>query len=468
MAGAVDPLYHGDGMEQVFFLGLDFGTESVRAVIVDRAGRTVGSAARAYRHGQIVPGSERADRLFRDPLPGPFALQHPGDWLESAASACREAIGNITPSAIVGVGVDFTSCTMLPCRSDGTPLCLTRLDGPLSELAADPHAWPKLWKHHGALEQAERLTRLARDRDEPWLKRYGGVIGLEWLMPKMLEVMERSPKVADAADLWIEAGDWFVWQLVGSPAIGGGVQSDRLARSTCQAGYKGLWSARDDDGGGGGYASAGFLEAASLADVVREKLPGRFVAPGERAGVLCQAMAQRLGLEPGTPVSAAIIDAHAGVPGAGVGEGGTLVLVLGTSGCHMLLGDRACDVPGAAGIVRDGILPGWYGYETGQAALGDGFDLVRRLTGDVAFEELEARAEKVGAGGVLEEGGGGRGGAGLVQWVSDAAHGRGLDGRGRRADAGEQAGAGVPGGARSVGVRPAMDRADAARGGSRR
>lgn len=357
------------------FLGLDFGTESVRATVVDARGKELAGCVSAYAHGQIVPGSAGQARLFPDGLEPDVALQHPGDWIDGACKATREAMGRLGTTDVAGIGVSFTSCTMLPVRADGTPLS--------ASMPGEVHAWPKLWKHHGAVEQTARLNELARARAEAWLDRYGGIVGLEWLFPKMLEVIESAPEVADATEVWLEAGDWLVWQLTGE-----------LVRSTCQAGYKALWSATD------GYPSREFCAALhpGLGEVLDRKLPGRFVAPGQVAGELSAQMAERLGLSPGIPVSAAIIDAHAGVPGAGVGEAGTLVMVMGTSGCHMLLGEEERMVPGVAGIVRDGILPGFVGYETGQAAMGDAFDAVRRLTGRDDFASLDAEAAAIPAG----------------------------------------------------------------------
>ncbi len=365
-------------------LGLDFGTESVRALLVDIQGGELASIAVAYPHGQIVerlPGSDRD-------LPPLYALQHPLDWLEAAAKATNAVIrkAKVASTSIVGIGVDFTSCTMLPTKRDGTPLCL------LKEYAAEPLAWPKLWKHHGALKQTDRINSVALARNEAFLSRYGGVVGLEWFFPKMFETLEAAPKIFRATDIWLEAGDWFVWQLIGGPA-------DSLPRSTCQAGYKGMWNAAD------GYPSSAFLKAIhpSLENVVPEKMPGRMIAPGVAAGGLTRDMAKKFGLSEGTPVSAAIIDAHAGVPGAGAATSGTLVMVMGTSSCHMLNSEVEKSVPGVAGVVKDGILPGYYGYETGQAAVGDAFDWLRRLTGHKNFAKLGSDASKLapGADGVL-------------------------------------------------------------------
>ena len=365
-------------------LGLDFGTESVRALLVDLRGRECASAVVKYRHGQIIdslPGS-------RERLPPHYALQHPQDWIDSAVRATRSAIRAAGAKAedVIGIGVDFTSCTMLPALRNGTPLCL------LERFARQPLAWPKLWKHHGAQAQTDRINQVARERAESFLARYGGIIGLEWFFPKMLETLEGAPRVFESAEVWLEGGDWFVWQLVGGDAAA-------LPRSTCQAGYKGMWSADD------GYPSQEFLAAVhpKFARVVVDKMPGRLLAPGTCAGGLQATFAKRMGLREGTPVSAAIIDAHAGVPGAGAAEPDTFVMVLGTSSCHMLNSAEERFVPGVAGIVRDGILPGFVGYETGQAAVGDAFDWLRRLTGQRNLGRLSQQAAAVapGADGVL-------------------------------------------------------------------
>ncbi len=365
-------------------LGLDFGTESVRALIVDLDGNEHGSATAKYKHGQLIntlPGTG-------EKLPPDFALQHPIDWIDSSAKAVRRTMKRaaLDGRAVIGIGVDFTSCTMLPALGDGTPLCM------MERMTGEKYAWPKLWKHHAAKRQTDRINRIAKGRKEKWLCDYGGIIGLEWFFPKVLETLEEAPAVYDAAEVWVEGGDWYVWRLVGCDA-------NDLPRSTCQAGYKAMWSRAD------GYPSRAFFKALNpkTADLVRDKMPGRLLAPGQSAGELCEKSAKKLGLRPGIPVSAATIDAHAGVPGAGVAGAGTLVMVLGTSSCHMLNATEKKYVPGVAGVVHGGILPGLYGYETGQAAVGDAFDWLRRTVGHRNFERLsrEADALSPGADGVL-------------------------------------------------------------------
>ncbi len=372
--------------QSLLALGLDFGTESVRALLVDLAGREVASAVASYRHGQITRHLPDTSR----PLPPDFALQHPLDWIDASAAAVRQARARarVPGPSIISIGVDFTSCTMLPTRADGTPLCLDK------SLARQPFAWPKLWKHHGAKSQTRRINELAARRKEKWLARYGGIIGLEWFFPKILETLENAPDIYAAAEVWLEAGDWYVWQLLGPEQC----PAAQLPRSTCQAGYKAMWNARE------GYPCRAFFAALDrrLGDVVEKRMPGRLLAPGTCAGRLGPAMARKLGLIPGIPISAAIIDAHAGVPGAGVAEDGTLVMVMGTSSCHMLNSRHQKLVPGVAGVVEGGILPGFFGYETGQAAVGDAFDWFRRFAGrDFAVLDREAAALAPGSGEVL-------------------------------------------------------------------
>jgi L-ribulokinase len=215
-----------------------------------------------------------------------------------------------------------------------------------------------LWKHHGAEPEAERVTQVAADRREPWLPRYGGRISSEWLLPKALEIAEHAPRVYDAAGRIAEGADWIVWQLTGA-----------LARNACAAGYKGTWHKRE------GYPSRDYLRSlrAGFENLYEEKIAGPVMAPGTAVGTLTPEWAGRLGLRPETAVAAPIIDAHAAVLGGGVGTPGTFVMMMGTSTCQLLLAERERPVEGMAGVVEDGIVPGYFAYESGQAAVGDLF-----------------------------------------------------------------------------------------------
>jgi L-ribulokinase len=362
-----------------YTVGVDFGTESARAVLVAvDSGRVVATAAAPYAHGVIdrtLPG--RSDRL-----PPDWALQHPQDWVQALQQVVREVVRGVQPAQVIGVGVDFTSCTVLPATADGVPLCL------VPDFAADPHAWPKLWKHHAAQPYADRFNAAADHPDAAFLRFYGGKTSSEWLWAKGWQVLAESPAVASAMDRWIEGGDWIVWQLTGTEV-----------RSACQAGYKAHWQ-KD-----AGYPRASFL---STLDPALPRLLDCLASPhpvGQRAGGLTAAWAQRLGLRPGTPVAVAVIDAHAGVPAVGVAEAGRLVAIMGTSTCHLLLDSRRHPIPGIAGVVEDGILPGFFGYEAGQASVGDIFQWFVRTAvpgrygaEEAAFRALEEQAARLRAG----------------------------------------------------------------------
>ena len=371
-----------------YSIGFDFGTESVRIVVVDvRTGHFAAQAVDAYAHGVI----DRALPASARPLPADYALQHPQDWLDSASRACRAAVNEarVAPADVVGIGVAFTSCTTLPCLADGTPLCL------LERFRDAPLAWPKLWKHHGAKAETDRINQIARQRNEPWLARYGGTIGLEWFFPKMLETIVHAPEVADATEVWIEGGDWFVWQLIDGPFPR--CRAEQVVRSTCQAGYKAMYH-------DAAYPSPEFCNTVhpKLEDAVTRKLTGVHMPPGNPAGQLTAEAAALLGLRAAIPVSAAIIDAHAGVPGSGVASPSTMVMVIGTSACHMMNSRIEATAPGIAGVVKDGILPGYFGYETGQASVGDSLAWCAR-TFNLSHDELSRRASHLppGSGGVI-------------------------------------------------------------------
>ncbi|MDR7485303.1 MAG: ribulokinase [Armatimonadota bacterium] len=331
-----------------YTIGVDFGTESVRAVLVDTAdGRIAGTATYAYPHGVI----DRALPDTEERLPPDWALQHPGDWIEAMETLLRTLAAGAPAEAIIGIGVDCTSCTVMPTTARGAPLCL------LPEFAKNPNAWPKLWKHHAAQPYADRINATAGRPGAEFLQWYGGRTSSEWSWAKAWQVLAEAPQVAAAAARWIEGGDWIVWQLVGEEV-----------RSACQAGYKAHWQ-KD-----AGYPPAAFW--ASLDPDLPsflEKLGPPPQPVAARAGGLTATWAQRTGLREGTPVAVAVIDAHAAVPAVGVCEPGRLVAIMGTSTCHLLVDPSRRTVRGISGVVEDGILPGLFGYEAGQASVGDIF-----------------------------------------------------------------------------------------------
>jgi L-ribulokinase len=334
-----------------YTIGVDFGTESARAVLVNtQTGEVASSCVDEYGSGVIdrqLPGSGRS-------LPDAWALQNPVDWINSLQKVVYGVMreSRIAPERIAGLGFDFTSCTILPTDANGTPLCQRQ------GLVDVPHAWPKLWKHHAAQSQADLINTLAAERDQRWLKRYGGKLSCEWLLPKILELADEAPEVYAAADQIIEAADWVVWQMTG-----------KLVRNACAAGYKACWHHAE------GAPPTSFLRLLhpQLQDFYSLKWKGEVAVPGQQVGTLSKDWSGRLGLPPSTAVAAPMIDAHAAALGAGLKKAGTLFMIMGTSTCHMLLSDQEVLIPGMCGVAKDGILPGLFGYEAGQPAVGDIF-----------------------------------------------------------------------------------------------
>jgi L-ribulokinase len=331
-------------------VGVDFGTLSARAVIV-RAhdGEELGSAVHEYPHAVI----ERTLPSSGAELPPQWALQDPADWVQSLQVAVPAAVtaAGVRPDEVVGIATDFTASTPLPVLADGTPLCQ------LPELADRPHAYPKLWKHHAAGAQAERINAVARERGEPWLARYGGLISSEWEFAKALQILEEDPEVYERMDRFVEAADWIVWQLCG-----------RETRNTCTAGYKGIFQ-------DGGYPSEDYLRALDerFANFVSEKIGGPLDPLGGRAGGLTAQAAEWTGLPEGIAVAVGNVDAHVTAPAARAIEAGQMLAVMGTSTCHIMNGDELAEVPGMCGVVQGGVTPGVWGYEAGQSGVGDIF-----------------------------------------------------------------------------------------------
>jgi L-ribulokinase len=363
-----------------YTLGVDFGTESARAVLVDLAnGAEIAQAVCAYPDGVIderLPGTEIALELD-------WALQNPADYVTCFQQSVRQAVSEsgVDPVDIIGLGIDFTACTMLPTKADGTPLCY------LPEWRDQPHAWVKLWKHHAAQPEANEINQVAAERGEPWLSRYGGKISSEWFFPKSLQILNEAPAVYAAADRLIEAADWIVWQLTGVET-----------RNSCTAGYKAIWSKQD------GFPSPDFFAALhpAMRDIVADKMSTDILPLGARAGGLTAEMAAATGLLPGIAVAVANVDAHVSVPAATVTGTGRMVMIMGTSTCHMVVGERPAIVPGMCGVVEDGILPNLAGFEAGQSCVGDHFAWFVENGVPGAYER-EAQARDLNLHQLLEE-----------------------------------------------------------------
>ncbi len=348
-------------------VGVDFGTLSGRALVVRVSdGAELGTAVLEYRHG--VLDAALPDGL---PLPPDWALQDPEDYRDVLREAVPAAVASagIDPSAVVGIGTDFTACTVLPTLPDGTPLC--QVPG----LAARPHAYPKLWKHHAAQPQADRINALAAERAEPWLGRYGGKISAEWQFAKALQLLEEDPELYQRAGRWIEAADWIIWQLTGAET-----------RNACTAGYKGI---RQD----GRYPSGEFLAALDprFGCFAADKLEHPVLALGRRAGSLTARAARWTGLPEGIAVAAGNVDAHVTAPAAAAIAPGQMVAIMGTSTCHVMNGATLAEVPGMCGAVDGGIVDGLWGYEAGQSGVGDIFAWFADHAAPAAYRDTAQR-----------------------------------------------------------------------------
>ena len=336
-----------------YAIGIDFGTESGRAVLVEaKTGKEVATSIYAYDNGVI---DERLP-LEGDPvkLEPEWALQDPLDYIRTLQQTVPDVLRQtgVNSDDVIGIGIDFTACTMLPVKGDGRPLCT------LFEYRRNPHAWVKLWKHHAAQPQADKINATARNLGATWLNRYGGKTSSEWFFAKTLQILDEAPDIYAAADRLIEAADWLTWQLTGVEK-----------RNSCTAGYKAMWSKRK------GYPPDAFFKELDprLENVIDQKMSRSIYSIGEKAGDLTARAARWTGLKEGTPVAMANIDAHVSVPAASVAEPGRMVMIMGTSICHMILARQERAVEGMSGVVEDGIIPGLFGYEAGQSGAGDIF-----------------------------------------------------------------------------------------------
>lgn len=335
-----------------YTIGIDYGTLSGRAVVVDVSdGRQIADCVMEYPHAvmdeYLAASGER--------LPAGYALQDPQDYLDVLGHIVPGAIesAGIDPSDVIGLGIDFTCCTLLPVYADGKPLCFDE------KYRREPHAYVKLWKHHAAEDYAERLTKLARERGESLLDRYGGKISPEWMFPKIWQVLEEAPEIYNDAASFVEAGDWLTSRLTG-----------KLTRGYCFAAYKSMYVVED-----GGWPSEDFFAALDerLRHVVKEKLGGEMVFTGKAAGYVTKKAAEWLGIPEGAAVACPMPDAHTATISLGLRRDGDMCAIMGTSSCYMLIGKEDGRVPGICGIIRDGMTPGFYGYEAGLCCVGDHF-----------------------------------------------------------------------------------------------
>jgi len=333
-----------------YVIGVDYGTLSGRALLVRVSdGAEIATAVYEYPHAVIE------DLLPQTTikLPPDWALQSPADYvgvLKNAIPAVLKESG-IDPTDVIGIATDFTACTILPVKADGTPLC--QVPG----FENRPHAWPKLWKHHSAQPHADRINELAHARGESWIKCYGGKISSEWEFAKALQVLEEDPEIYALMDHWIEAADWIIWQLSGV-----------YAKNICTAGYKAIYQ-------DGAYPSQDYLAALNPAfkDFVQEKVEHEIADLGAVAGYLTDEAASWTGLPAGIVVAVGNVDAHVTAAAAQATHSGQMVAIMGTSTCHVMVSDQFSEVPGMCGAVFGGIVPNKWGYEAGQSGVGDIF-----------------------------------------------------------------------------------------------
>lgn len=335
-----------------YTLGIDYGTLSGRVVLVDvENGEEICFSSLDYAHGII--DTYLPESMVR--LAPETALQHPQDYLDVLKTAIPQVLdmSGVTKEQIIGIGVDFTSCTVLPVDHEGTPLCMKE------DFKNRPHAYVKLWKHHAAQPEADLFNEVAYFRGEQFMGRYGGRMSSEWVVPKAMQILDEDEDIYNAMDSFIEAGDWIVMTLIGEEK-----------RSLCQAGYKAVWSKKD------GYPSKEFFAELNpkLRNFVEEKLKTDIYATTDCAGYLTDRGAEITGLLEGTPVAVANIDAHVALPAVRITGPGKMLMIMGTSTCHIMMSEEEHFIPGVGGVVEDGVVPGYYAYEAGQACVGDHFD----------------------------------------------------------------------------------------------
>jgi L-ribulokinase len=346
-------------MSAKFVIGLDYGTNSVRALIVNTAnGHEAAESVWVYEHGA------QGVVLGRDPN---LARQHPADYIKGAEITIKQALARakksvrgFKPGQVMGIGVDTTGSTPLPVDESGRPLANSK------RFAKNPAALAWLWKDHTGTVEAAEITALAAQIRPQYLAKCGGTYSSEWFFSKILHCLRAHPEVFDAAHSWVELADYVPADLTGT------LSPDLRVSGICAAGHKAMFSAD-----WGGYPDAEFLGKLDpkLADL-RPRLCPRVESIDRAAGGLTAAWAAKTGLTAGIPVAVGAFDAHLGAVGCGVAPG-TLVKIIGTSTCDITVAsasEKLADIPGLCGIVQGSVLPGFYGLEAGQSAVGDIFN----------------------------------------------------------------------------------------------
>lgn len=358
-------------MSKKYSIGVDYGTQSGRAVLVDVSnGEVVAQSTKMYTHGVMEEFLPDGTRLEPD-----WAVEHPADYLEvlevTVPAVLQES--KVSPEDVIGMSIDFTACTMLPVDKEGVPLCFQK------ELQSVPHAWLKLWKHHAAQAQANRLNQIAEERGEDFLARYGGKISSEWMFPKIMQILDEAPEIYEKTDRFMEAADWVTMQLTGVET-----------RNSCTAGYKSMWHKKK------GFPSKEFFKALDprLEHVVEEKLSTTILPQGAKAGELTEEMAKKTGLLKGTAVAVANVDAHVAVPAVGITGPNKMLMIIGTSTCDIMCSEVEKEVPGMCGVVEDGVMPGFFGYEAGQSCVGDHFEWFVKNCVPATYSEAAAKEGK--------------------------------------------------------------------------
>jgi L-ribulokinase len=346
-------------MASRYAIGLDYGTNSVRALIVDVAdGREVATAIWTYAHGHsgVVLG--------KDPN---LARQHPADYLKGAEVTILEAMATAARTVpgfmseqVIGIGVDTTGSTPMPVDADGIPLALD------PKWSDNPNALAWLWKDHTGWAEAAEITKLAAEIRPHYLAKIGGTYSSEWFYSKILRCLRVAPEVFDAAYSWIELEDFV------PAALSGTLAPSKFTAGVCAAGHKAMYHKS-----WGGYPDKEFLARLDpkLAEL-RDHLTPRVADVSSAVGGLSQEWADKTGLPAGIPIAAGAFDCHLGAIGAGV-KPGVLVKIMGTSTCDITVKantDTLADVPGVCGIVDGSVLPGYFGLEAGQSAVGDIFN----------------------------------------------------------------------------------------------